>query len=286
MTLDIEIVFSLDIGDKNMKKMKLSNGVLIPVNGLGTWQTPNEIAAKVVKDGLDVGYRHIDTAIAYGNEVGVGEGIRLSNVKREDVFITSKVPAEVKNYEEAKRSINESLLRLKLDYVDLMLIHAPRPWAEMGANFTKNYNEENARVWKALEEAYEAGQCRSIGVSNFSIDDLKYLFKHCKIKPMVNQILLHVGVVDCELVKFCKDNDILVEAYSPIGTGRLLNNEALLKMAKKYDVSVAQLCIRYALNLQTVVLPKTTHKEFMVQNFNVEFNISDEDMERLNKFNL
>lgn len=265
------------------RKIKLSSGYEIPVLALGTWQTPDDTASRVVQEAIEVGYRHIDTAIAYGNEVGVGEGIKRSGISRENLFVTSKIPAEVKNYEDAKKCIDESLERLGLDYLDLMLIHAPKPWAVMWLPITKNYDKGNLEVWKALIEARDAGKIKSIGVSNFKIKDIENLINNTGEVPVVNQILLHIGKVDKDLIEYCKSKNIEIEAYSPMGTGRLIKNAKIKEVADKYNVTVPQLCIKYTLDLGTISLPKTTHKEFMIQNKNVDFEISAEDKDLLDK---
>ena len=256
----------------------LSNGNTIPKIALGTWQTSDEDAERVVKYALDIGYLHIDTAIAYGNEVGVGKGMKASGKKRESYFITSKLPAEIKSYDEAVRHINESLERMVTPYIDLMLIHWPRPWC---GDPNKTYNEENLAVWKAFEEAYEAGKLKAIGVSNFSVEDLQNLLDNAKIKPMVNQIRVHIGHVPHELIEFCKTNDILVESYSPNATGRLSAKKEITDMAAKYGVSVSQLANRFDLQLGTLPLPKSVHEEYIKQNTELDFVISDEDMKAL-----
>ena len=265
------------------RKIKLSSGYEIPVLALGTWQTPADTASRVVMEAIEVGYRHIDTAIAYGNEVGVGEGIKRSGISRENLFVTSKIPAEVKNYEDAKKCIDESLERLGLDYLDLMLIHAPKPWAVMWLPITKNYDKGNLEVWKALIEARDAGKIKSIGVSNFKIKDIENLINNTNEVPAVNQILLHIGKVDKDLIEYCKSKNIEIEAYSPMGTGRLIKNAKIKEIADKYNVTVPQLCIKYTLDLGTISLPKTTHKEFMIQNMAVDFELKEEDKELLNK---
>ena len=261
----------------------LANGVKIPRFALGTWQVSNEDAGEAVKNALKIGYRHIDTAVGYGNEQGVGEGIKESGIPREEIYVTSKIPAEVKSYEEAKKVIAESLERLDTGYIDLMLIHAPRPWSEMQSG-TKRYFEENRAVWKALEEAYKAGSLKAIGVSNFQIDDLQNIMSDCEIKPMANQICIHIGNTPKELIDFCREEGIQVEAYSPIATGRLLNKPEVGAIAEKYGVSVPQLCVRYVLQLGTIALPKTTKESHMRQNAEVNFEISAEDMEVLKAF--
>lgn len=257
----------------------LSNGKQIPVLGLGTWFIDDDKADKVVVSAVETGYRHIDTAQAYGNERGVGVGIRTCGVPRESLFITSKVAAEAKTYDAAARSIDETLGKMGLCYIDLMLIHSPQPWAEWRND--KRYFEENIQVWKALEDAYTAGKIKAIGVSNFLMDDLKNLLAHCEIKPMVNQLLIHIGNTPAELIEYCQEQNIVVEAYSPIAHGEALKNETIVAMAQKYGVCAAQLCIKYVLNLGTVALPKTSHQKHMQDNANLNFEISHEDMEIL-----
>lgn len=258
----------------------LSNGIQIPKIGLGTWFIENEKAADAVKDAVKIGYRHIDTAQAYGNESGIGEGIRTCGIPRENLFITSKVAAEAKTYELAAKSIDETLEKMGLDYIDMMIIHSPQPWAEWRED-SKRYFAENKEVWRALEDAYEAGKVKAIGVSNFLKDDLENILFDCNVKPMVNQILLHIGNTDEQLIDFCRENQILVEAYSPMAHGEVLKNKEMIEMADKYGVSVAQLCIRYTLQLGTISLPKTGNPEHMKHNTAVSFLISNEDMERL-----
>lgn len=254
----------------------LNNGVKIPALGLGTWFIDDDKADKAVISAVKIGYRHIDTAQAYGNERGVGVGIKECGLQRDELFITSKVAAEAKTYDAAAKSIEETLDKMGLDYIDLMLIHSPQPWAEWRED--KRYFEENIQVWKALEDAYTAGKIKAIGVSNFLIDDLENLLAHCKIKPMVNQLLIHIGNTPFELIEYCKKNDIVVEAYSPIAHGEALKNETIVAIAEKYGVSAAQLCIKYVLSLGMVALPKTANTEHMKSNSDLNFEISSEDM--------
>lgn len=262
-----------------MEFQTLSNGVKIPALGLGTWFIDDDKADKVVISAVETGYRHIDTAQAYGNERGVGVGIKTCGVPREELFITSKVAAEAKTYDAAAKSIDETLNKMGLCYIDLMLIHSPQPWAEWHND--KRYFEENKQVWKALEDAYVAGKIKAIGVSNFLIDDLENLLAHCEIKPMVNQLLIHIGNTPTALIEYCKEQNIVVEAYSPIAHGEALKNETIVAMAQKYGVSVPQLCIKYVLNLGTVALPKTSNPTHMQDNAKLSFEISSEDMETL-----
>lgn len=257
----------------------LSNGVKIPKLGLGTWFIDDDKAEDAVKEAVKLGYRLIDTAQAYGNECGVGEGVRNCGLPRNEIFVTSKVAAEAKSYESAAASIDETLSKMGLDYIDMMIIHSPQPWAEF--RIEKRYFKENKEVWRALEDAYTAGKIKAIGVSNFLQDDLENILEDCKIKPMVNQILLHISNTNTELIDFCNKNGILVEAYSPIAHGEALKNNDITAMAEKYGVSTAQLCIRYVIQLGTVALPKTGNPVHMKDNANVDFEISDEDMKAL-----
>lgn len=257
----------------------LSNGVKIPKIGLGTWLIPDGEVAQAVRDAVAMGYRHIDTAQAYGNERGVGEGVRTCGIPREEIFITSKVAAEHKTYESAAKSIDESLAKLGMDYIDLMIIHCPQPWAEFRGE--RRYFTENKEVWRALENAYKAGKVKAIGVSNFLVDDLENILDGCEVKPMVNQILTHITNTPLELINFCREHGILCEAYSPIAHGEALKNRLILSVAEKYSVTPAQLCVRYALQLGMVVLPKTSNPEHMKNNADIEFEISAEDMDIL-----
>ena len=261
--------------------MTLSNGIVVPQLALGTWMIqPDDKAAEAVRTALELGYRHIDTAQAYGNERGVGEGIRGSGIPREQIFVTSKVEAEHKSYAAAAASIDESLMKLGLDYIDLMLIHSPQPWEEVNQSDNR-YIEGNRQVWKALEDALGAGKLRSIGISNFLIEDVENLWPAAEIKPMVNQVLCHISNTPLELIQYCQNKGIVVEAYSPVAHGEALKNEKIAAMAEKYSVSVPQLCIRYDLQLGMIVLPKTANPEHMKANAAVDFVISDQDMEIL-----
>ena len=262
--------------------LTLNNGVKIPQLGLGTWFIDDDKAADAVKEAAKLGYRHFDTAQAYGNERGVGEGIRTCGIPREELFVVSKVAAEHKTYEEAKAGIDETLKKMGLDYLDMMIIHSPQPWVEVNQSENR-YADGNRAAWKALEDAYKAGRLKAIGVSNFQIRDLESLMETAEIKPMVNQILLHISNTPFELVDFCQKNDIVVEAYSPIAHGVILNQPKIKAMADKYGVSVPQLCIRYTLQLGAVSLPKTANPAHMETNAAVDFVISDSDMETLKK---
>jgi diketogulonate reductase-like aldo/keto reductase len=261
----------------------LNNGIKIPKLGLGTWLIEGEKATQAVKDAIELGYRHIDTAEAYGNEVEVGKGIRESGVKREEIFLTTKLVAEAKDYETAKKNIQESLDKLDIDYIDLMIIHSPQPWVEVNQSDNR-YEKGNLEAWRALEEFYKAGKIKAIGVSNFQIDDLKNILENAEVKPAVNQILCHISNTPIELIKFCEENDILVESYSPIAHGEILNNDAIKNIANKYNATVAQLSIKYTIQLGTVSLPKSVTKSHIEENSKLDFVISEEDMEILKNF--
>lgn len=259
----------------------LSNGVEIPKLGLGTWMIDDENVAQVVRDAINLGYRHIDTAQAYQNENGVGEGIRTSGVDRKDIFVTTKLAAEIKSYDEAVAAINGSLKTMGLDYIDMMIIHSPQPWIEFREQ--DRYFEGNQEAWRALEDAYKKGKLRAIGVSNFEQPDIQNILSSCSISPMVNQVLAHVSNTPFELIEYTQSKGILVEAYSPIAHGEILKNQEVTTIAEKYGVSVAQLCIRYDLQLGLLPLPKTMNLDHMKTNADVDFTISDEDMEILKK---
>ena len=254
----------------------LTNGVQIPKLGLGTWFISDGEVAKAVQDAVDLGYRHIDTAQAYQNERGVGEGVRNCGVKREEIFVTTKLAAEVKSYDDAVQSIDNSLKTLGLDYIDMMIIHSPRPWMEY--HKADPFFDGNKEAWRALEEAYKAGKLRAIGVSNFQQADLDNILASCTVAPMVNQILVHISNTPKELIDYCKAKEILVEAYSPVAHGELMKNEQVAEMAKKYEVSIPQLSIRYCLELGLLPLPKTANPSHMQNNAEVDFAISAEDM--------
>lgn len=260
--------------------VKLVNGVEVPRLALGTWLIDDDKAADAVRAAIKLGYRHIDTAQAYGNEKGVGEGVRASGVDRKEIFITSKVAAEHKTYEEAAAGINKTLATMGLDYIDMMIIHSPQPWTEV--NQSDNlYIEGNREAWRALEDAYKAGRIRAIGVSNFIREDIDNLWEGCEIKPMVNQVLCHISNTPLDLIEYCQSKGIIMEAYSPVAHGEAMKNEKIAEMADKYGVSIPQLCIRYDIQLGMVVLPKTANLEHMKTNADVDFVISDEDMELL-----
>ena len=256
----------------------LSNGVKIPAIGFGTWQIPNgDVAYSSTLHALKTGYRHIDTALAYGNEESVGKAVRDSGIDRKEIFVTSKLPAEVKSYEGALMSIEKTMKNIGLEYIDLYLIHAPWPWSQKG----RDYTSENVIIWKAMEEFYQSGRTKSIGISNFNVADTKAILDNCTISPMVNQIKLHIGHRQEETSAFCAENGILVEGYSPLATGAILNNKALADIAEKYGKSVAQISVRYVLQKGALPLPKSIHSEYISQNLDIDFVISEDDISYL-----
>lgn len=263
--------------------LTMNNGLKIPKMALGVWGIPDAETPKAVEEAIKIGYRHIDTAQAYGNERGVGEGVRNSGIARDKIFINSKVAAEIKNYDEAKASIDETLNKMGLDYLDMMIIHNPQPWNEVNQSSDRHF-EGNLETWRAMEDAVKEGKLRTIGVSSFEKDDLDNLIKNSSTKPAVNQILVHIGETPMDLIDYSQDNDIVVEAFSPIAHGAALNNPEIKKMADKYGVSVPQLCIRYDWQLNCVVLPKSANPVHMKSNAEIDFVISDDDMEKLKKF--
>lgn len=262
----------------------LSNGVQIPKLGLGTWFIRDNDAGQAVKDAVNIGYRHIDTAQAYQNERGVGEGIRACGTKREELFVTTKLAAEIKSYSKAVASIDQSLKTLGLDYIDLMIIHSPKPWSKFHED--NPYFEGNREAWSALEEAYKAGKLRAIGVSNFQKRDIDNILGSCTIKPMVNQILVHIRNTPKELIRYSQEKGMVVEAYSPVAHGELMKNREVISIAEKYGVSVPQLSIRYCLELGLLPLPKTSNPAHMKNNAQVDFVISQDDMKFLSNLEM
>lgn len=254
---------------------KLSNGVEIPCIGFGTWQTPDgDVAVESVKAAINAGYTHIDTAQAYGNEESVGQGIRESGVARKDLFITTKLWNSSHSYDLAMSSFEESLKKLGIDYVDLYLIHWPNP-----VQVRNCWEEANAEVWKAMEELYEAGKIRAIGISNFRKHHIEALFKTAKIKPMVNQIRLCPGETQDELVDYCRSQGMILEAYSPLGTGKIFSVPEMKQLAEKYGKSIAQICVRWSLQQGYLPLPKSVTASRIEENIKVfDFELDEADV--------
>lgn len=255
-----------------MLTKKLNNGLHIPKIGFGTWQITENVDL-IIHTALQAGYRHIDTAVLYGNETEIGHAIKNAGINREEIFLTTKVWNTHRGYENVLQSFEESLNKLQTDYIDLYLLH----WPEKTS--TENWDEINASSWRALEEVYLQGKVKAIGVSNFMLIHLDSLLKKCSIKPMVNQIEYHPGYLQDEVITYCKDRNIAIAAWSPIGSGRLQQHPLLKDLAQKYHISVAQLCIQFALQNDIIVLPKSTNKENIINNINLpKFTIDEHDM--------
>ena len=256
----------------------LSNGVKIPKIGFGTWQIKEgEEAYNAVRTALEVGYRHIDTAQGYGNEKSVGKAIKDSGIPRDEIFVTSKLESHIKDYDGARKTFEETLQNLGMEYIDLFIIHAPWPWNEMGKDCSKG----NVEAYRALEDIYKAGKARAIGVSNFEVEHLQNILDNNDIVPHVNQIGYFIGIDQSKIIEFCRKNDIFVEAYSPLGIGFLLENKTIHSVAEKYDKTSAQICIRYLLQKGVTPLPKSVHKSRMIENSKLDFEIKDADMKIL-----
>ncbi len=257
---------------------ELANGTRIPCVGFGTWQTPDgDIAYESVLAALRNGYRHIDTATAYGNEQGVGRAIRdflaEGKVKRSELFVTTKLDKDGHGYEEAKAAIEKSLSVMGLDYFDLYLIHWLNPLC-----VRDHWAKANADAWRAMEEAYEDGKLKAIGLSNFFERHYEKLMETAKIPPMVDQIKICPGIPQNELVAYCKAHGMLVEGYSPMGTGGIFKSDLMQSLSAKYGRSISQICVRWSLQKGCIPLPKSVHEERIIENAKVfDFTLSDED---------
>mgnify|MGYP005834193101 CR=1 FL=1 len=252
-------------------KIRLNNGVPMPVLGLGTWGMTGEKCYRAVRTALDMGYRLIDTASLYRNEEEVGRAVRDSGVSREEVFITTKVASWEQGYDGTMAAFKGSLKRLGLDHIDLYLVH----WPVAG---------RSADTWRAMEALLSEGRCRAIGVSNYSIELLKDLAKGATTPPAVNQIEFNPFVFDRELVRYCKENKILVEAYSPLTRGNCLQEKTLLEIAHGYGRSPAQILLRWSLQRGAAVIPKASTVDHLKENFSVfDFELYDGDMDKLDE---
>ena len=255
---------------------ELNNGVKIPCIGFGTWQTPNsDEGVNSVLCALRTGYTHIDTAEGYDNEESVGLAVKKSGIPREKLFITSKLWNDLHGYENTLAAFEQTLKKLDTDYLDLFLIHWPNP-----LKFRDCWQEANAGTWRAFEELYEAKKIRAIGLSNFRPHHIDELMKTAKIAPMVNQIRLCPGDTQDELVAYCRERGILLEAYSPLGTGKIFAVPEMQQLAEKYGRSVAQICIRWSLQRGYLPLPKSVTPDRIKENAKVfDFELSEEDVE-------
>lgn len=259
------------------KIFTLSNGVEMPGIGFGTWKAKDgETAYDSIIEALKAGYRHIDTAAMYRNEASVGKAVKECGLKREDIFVTSKVWNKNRGYEKTLAAFEKTLATMELDYLDLYLIH----WPAIPLQF-EDWDEINLGTWKAMIELYKAGKIKAIGVANFYPKHLESLMK-TEVPPMVNQIEYHPGYTQDDVVKYCQENGIVVQGWSPLGNGAVLGSEFLAEIAAKYNKSVAQICIRYAVQNGIVPLPKSVTPSRIAANLDVyDFEISEEDMKAI-----
>ncbi|WP_334340263.1 aldo/keto reductase [Companilactobacillus sp. HBUAS56275] len=259
----------------------LNNGIEMPKMALGTWfMSDDNKTSSAVKTAINYGYRHIDTAQSYKNERSVGIGIKESGISRENMFVTSKIDAEIKDYKTAVNSIDQTIDKMGLDYLDLMLIHNPQPWTKI-LNPDKRFFDGNLEVWRALTNAVTEGKVRSMGVSNFTSIDLKNIIDNSQIRPSVNQAAINIGNIPKELIDYDNENNILTEAYSVVPHGILLNHPEIQRIADKYHISISQLCIRFIWQLGLPLWRKSSSAEHIKQNIDINFKISDFDMNRL-----
>lgn len=261
-----------------MKTITLNDGNIIPQLGFGTYKSTAQEGIAAVKTAIQKGYRLIDTAAVYGNEAEVGKGIKASGISRKELFVTTKLWRESLGYESAKTELEASLKRLDLEYVDLYLIH----WPANQKNYT-NWKNTNAETWKAMEELQAEGKIKSIGVSNFFESHLDALLETAKVVPAVNQIEFHPGYWQPELVDYCKSKGIAVESWSPLARGKVFDNPELKSIAEKHNKSVSQVCLRWILQHQAIVIPKSSNPDRIAENIDVfDFELSNTDMELIN----
>lgn len=258
-------------------RITLANGTEIPCVGFGTWKTPAEETTASVLAALAAGYRHIDTARAYGNEKAVGEALSQSGVPRSEIFVTTKLWNAHQGYEATLKAFDKSLAALATDYVDLYLIHWPAD-----SKFFDNWQETNVETWRAFEELYEAGKVRAIGFSNFRPHHIENIARNARIQPMVNQIEFHPGMDQEETRSYCREHQIVVEGWSPLGSGTVFESEEMRKIADKYQKSVAQICLRWALQNDVIPLPKSVTPKRIEENTQIfDFEIEAEDMKKI-----
>lgn len=253
----------------------LNNGVKMPNLAFGTFKVNEDDDVQIILDAINVGYRHFDTAAFYNTEEALGKAIKKSGIPREEFFITTKVWKTSMGYEGAKKSFEESLEKLDMDYVDLLLIHWPRP------DEKSDWKKLDIETWKAFEERYKEGKAKAIGVSNFLNHHMQNILDNCEVEPMVNQIEFHPGYIQKDVVDFDKEHGIVVEAWSPLGRERVLKEPLLKEISEKYGKSVAQVCLAFALQMDVVPLPKTSSIERMKQNMDINFELEKEDFEKI-----
>lgn len=253
----------------------LSNGVKMPNLAFGTFKVNEGDDVQVILDAIEAGYRHFDTAAFYNTEEALGKAIKKSGIPREEFFVTTKVWKTCMGYEGAKKSFEESLEKLDMDYVDLLLIHWPRP------DEKSDWKKLDIETWKAFEEIYKEGRAKAIGVSNFLNHHMQNILDNCEVVPMVNQIEFHPGYIQKDVVDFDKEHGIVVEAWSPLGRERVFKDELLNKLAQKYGKSVAQICLAFAIQMDVVPLPKSSSVERMKQNMDIDFELEEEDFEKI-----
>ncbi len=261
-----------------MKDLLLNDGNRIPQLGFGTYKATEQEGIEALKYAISKGYRLIDTASIYNNEVAVGKGIIASEIDRKELFVTSKVWRENLGYQSTKIEFEKTLDRLELEYLDLYLIH----WPANAKNYD-NWQKTNADTWRAMEELQADGKIRSIGVSNFFQEHLESLFKTAKVIPAINQIEFHPGYWQPEVVDFCKQHNVTVESWSPLARGKVFGNETLIKISKKYHKSVSQICLRWIIQHEVVVIPKSTNQNRMLENMEIfNFELSKSEMNQIN----
>lgn len=255
----------------------LNNGVKIPCVAFGTYKAAQGDNVEILKMAIESGYRYFDTASFYDTETYLGRAVRESGIPREEFFIASKMWKDEMGYEAAKEAFAKSLERLGMDYLDLYLIHWPQPSTDH-----KDWKQIDAETWRALEELYEEGKVKAIGLSNFLPHHIENLLENCRVRPMVDQIEFHPGHTQETVVAYAREQEILVQAWSPIGRGRVLADELIVELALKYGVSPAQVCLRYALQRGVIPLPKASSEKRMKENQDLfSFEISKEDMYRI-----
>ncbi len=255
-------------------RIPLQNGTSIPCMGFGTWKMPADVATNAVLEAIHAGYRHIDTATAYKNEEAVGAGIRASGVAREDLFVTTKLWNPDQGYTATLAACDRSLQQLGMDYLDLYLIHWPHD-----RKYFDNWEEMNAETWRAFEELYQSGKVRAIGLSNFRPHHVDNILQHCSVRPMVDQVEIHPGMPQDEMLAYCREQNMLVEAWSPLSTGKIFSVPELQALAEKYGKSIAQVCLRWHVQRGILPIPKSVTPSRIAENAQVfDFALDDADM--------